>query len=189
MHVKFNCFLIAWKRRWVERWKFDSLNLLCEHLSPSHKEHTAYTVGYPCKPFIQPNQPWPDPSYTWAIHWYGCHVRVWSYTRSYKTIRDRVKSYETVYIWPYIKSTAQVGSTVSISHINRMKSYETVPKSYIQHQSAQTVNTIAIRPIQIIHGQVRVHTVSHGLVRSYTVFMCVKSCGVTIRPRIQRVHH
>ena len=27
-------------------------------LSLSHTEHTAYTVGHPCKPYIQPNQPW-----------------------------------------------------------------------------------------------------------------------------------
>ncbi|KAJ8297639.1 hypothetical protein KUTeg_024170 [Tegillarca granosa] len=32
----------------------------------SHTEHTAYTVGHPCKPYIQPNQPWPYPSYTRA---------------------------------------------------------------------------------------------------------------------------
>ena len=30
----------------------------------SDTEHTAYTVGHPCKPYIQPNQPWPYPSYT-----------------------------------------------------------------------------------------------------------------------------
>ena len=30
----------------------------------SHTEHTTYTVGYPCKPYIQPNQSRPDPNYT-----------------------------------------------------------------------------------------------------------------------------
>ena len=36
-------------------------------LSLSDTEHTAYTVGHPCKPYIQPNQPWPYPSYTPAV--------------------------------------------------------------------------------------------------------------------------
>ena len=35
--------------------------------SLSDTEHTAYTVGHPCKPYIQPNQPWPYRSYTRAI--------------------------------------------------------------------------------------------------------------------------
>ena len=39
-------------------------------LSLSHTEHTAYMVGHPCKPYIQPNQPWPYPSYTRAIRVY-----------------------------------------------------------------------------------------------------------------------
>ena len=38
--------------------------------SLSDTEHTAYTVGHPCKPYIQPNQPWPYPSYTRAIRVY-----------------------------------------------------------------------------------------------------------------------
>ena len=41
-------------------------------LSPSHTEHTAYTVGHPCKPYIQPNKPWPYPTYTRAIRVYPC---------------------------------------------------------------------------------------------------------------------
>ena len=36
--------------------------------------------------------------------WYGCHVRVWSYKRSYKTFRERVRSY----IQSYMKSTPRV---------------------------------------------------------------------------------
>ena len=43
----------------------------------SHTEHTTYTVGHPCKPYIQPNQPWPYPSYTWAIRvypWKPCMI-------------------------------------------------------------------------------------------------------------------
>ena len=39
-------------------------------LSLSDTEHTAYMVGHPCKPYIQPNQPWPYPSYTPAIRVY-----------------------------------------------------------------------------------------------------------------------
>ena len=35
-------------------------------LSLSDTEHMAYTIGHPCKPYIQPNQPWPYPSYTRA---------------------------------------------------------------------------------------------------------------------------
>uniref|UniRef100_K1P198 Uncharacterized protein n=1 Tax=Magallana gigas TaxID=29159 RepID=K1P198_MAGGI len=42
----------------------------CTELSLSHTEHTAYTVGHPCKPYIQPNQPWPYPTYTRAIRVY-----------------------------------------------------------------------------------------------------------------------
>ena len=41
-------------------------------LSPSHTEHTVYTVGHPCKPYIQPNKPWPYPTYTRAIRVYPC---------------------------------------------------------------------------------------------------------------------
>jgi len=66
----------------------------------------AYTVVHSCKPYIQPNQPWPDPSYTRAIRVYresrtrflklkkpGTGVtfvcdRI--YKRSYKTVRERV---------------------------------------------------------------------------------------------------
>ncbi|KAJ8322209.1 hypothetical protein KUTeg_000680 [Tegillarca granosa] len=45
--------------------------LKSEHvLSQSHTEHTAYTVGHPCKSYIQPNQPWPYPSYNRAIREY-----------------------------------------------------------------------------------------------------------------------
>ena len=33
-------------------------------------EHTAYTVGHPCKPYIQPNQLWPYRSNTRAIRVY-----------------------------------------------------------------------------------------------------------------------
>ena len=33
---------------------------------------TAYTVVHSCKPYIQPNQPWLDPSYARAIRVYLC---------------------------------------------------------------------------------------------------------------------
>jgi len=38
----------------------------------SHTEHTADMVGHPYKPFIQPKQPWSDPSYTRAIRVCPC---------------------------------------------------------------------------------------------------------------------
>jgi hypothetical protein len=100
-------------------------------------------------------------------------------------LQDRVRPY----IQPYVKSTPRVSPTVSRSYINRMESFETVPKSYIQHPintrmsqdhgmlqtSAHTVsydrhttNTVHIRYIHGRHGIVRVYTVSHCLVRSYT---------------------
>ena len=44
--------------------------LLYVFLSLSDREHTAYKVGNPCKPYIQPNLPWPYPSYTPAIRVY-----------------------------------------------------------------------------------------------------------------------
>ena len=80
--------------------------------SLSYTEQTAYTVGHPCKSYMQPNQPWPDQNYNRADRvypsfqvfetlkqtWNGCCVRVWSYKRSYKTVRERVWSYKTEYI-------------------------------------------------------------------------------------------
>ena len=36
-------------------------------LSLYHTEHRAYTACHPCKPYIQPNEPLPYPSYTRAI--------------------------------------------------------------------------------------------------------------------------
>jgi len=70
----------------------------------SHRTHCLY--GWPtCKLYIQRNKLWPDPSFTRAIwvhpwklciifklkkNWHGCHVCVWMYKRSYKTLRDRI---------------------------------------------------------------------------------------------------
>jgi hypothetical protein len=45
------------------------INIVCA-LSLSHTEHTAYTVGHPCKPYIQPNELWPYPAYTRVIRLY-----------------------------------------------------------------------------------------------------------------------
>jgi hypothetical protein len=107
------------------------------------------------------------------------------YKRPNKTVRDRVRPY----IQPYVKSTPRVSPTVSKSYINRMESFETVPKSYIQHPintrmsqdhgtsqtgahtvsyDRHTTNTVHVRKIHSRHGIVRVNTVSHCLVRSYT---------------------
>jgi len=80
------------------------------NLCLSHTEHTAYAVGHQCKPYIQPNQtgrirvtlgPFEciresSVCFLNLKSWYGCHVRVWSYKRSYKTVAERVNSYETV---------------------------------------------------------------------------------------------
>jgi hypothetical protein len=84
---------------------------------------------------------------------------------------------------PYLNSTPQVSTAVPRSHINLIESFETVPKSYIQHpinirmshdhgtihSSAHTVsydrhttNTVQVRIIHGRHGIVRVYTVSHG---------------------------
>jgi hypothetical protein len=109
--------------------------------------------------------------------------RIHDRTRPKETVWDRMRPY----IQPYLKSTPRVSPTVPRSYINRMKSFETVPKSYTQHpiiirmshdhgtiqSSAQTVsyerhttNTVQVRIMHDIHGMVRVFTVSHG---SYTV--------------------
>jgi hypothetical protein len=101
-----------------------------------------------------------------------------------------VRPYETR-TYNRISSPLRVSPTESRSYINRMESFETVLKSYIQHSintrishdhgtihtSAYTVsydrhatNTVQVRTIHDRHGIVRVYTVSHGLVRSYTAF-------------------
>jgi hypothetical protein len=93
------------------------------------------------------------------------------------------------YIQPYLKSTPRVSPTVPRSYINRIESFETVHKSYIQHSinirmshdhgtihsSTQTVsydrhttNTVQVRIIHGVHGIIWVYTVSHGLVYGLT---------------------
>jgi hypothetical protein len=92
-------------------------------------------------------------------------------------------------IQPYMKPTSRVSPTEPRSYINRMESFETVPKSYIHypinirmshdhgtiHSIAQTVlkdshtnNMVQVRIIHGIHGIVRVYTVSHVLVYGLT---------------------
>ena len=61
-------------------------------LSLSHTEHTAYTVGHQCKPYIQPNQPWPYPSYTWAIRVYP-----WKPCMIFKTFKKTDKGAMSMY--------------------------------------------------------------------------------------------
>jgi hypothetical protein len=106
----------------------------------------------------------------------------------YDHIRDRTRI--RPYIQPYLKSTPRLSPTVSRSYINRTESFETVPKSYIQHPintrkshdhgtihtSAHTasndrhaINTVQVRIIHGRHGIVRVYTVSNGLVQSFYV--------------------
>jgi hypothetical protein len=111
----------------------------------------------------------------------------------YDRINDRTRPCETVwdpYIRPYLKSTPRVSQTVPRSYINCMKSFETVPKSYIQHptniwmlhdhgiihSSAHMVSydrhTTKTVQVRIIHGRpgmygyTRSHTALHGLTRS-----------------------
>jgi len=84
-------------------------------------------------------------------------------------VQDRERTCKTV--WGREYAAVHEVSIVSISYINRMKSYETVPKSTSNTRSAHmvlydrhTTNTVQVR---IIHGPVRLYTVLHGLVRSY----------------------
>ena len=86
------------------------------YLSLSDTEHTTYTFGHPCKPYIQPNQLWPYPRYTMAIRvypWKPCMIFKFfkKLTRVpcpciivlaiVQTVRDPVRLYETVYTTAY----------------------------------------------------------------------------------------
>ena len=104
-------------------------------LSLSHTEHTAYMVGHPCKPYIQPCKPYIALS---ELHSGSLSVSVKAVydfktlkklTRvpfpciivlaSYKTVRDRVRPYETVYTTAH-----EVHSTSELNGVNIVyKSY------------------------------------------------------------------
>ena len=99
------------------------------NLSLSDTEHTAYTVGHPCKPYIQPNQPWPYPSYTRDIRvypWKPCmifktfkkltrvpcpciivYAIVQGSERPYETVQDRERPCEAVRDRIYNRSWTQ----------------------------------------------------------------------------------
>ena len=118
-------------------------------LSLSHTEHTAYMVGHPCKPYTQPNQPWPYPSNTRAIRVYPCMI--------FKTlkkltwvpcpciivlaiIQDRERPYETVYT-----TTHEVHYT---SELNRFYTIAIQPIRF--HTIPIPSNTVQVL---IIHGR------------------------------------
>jgi len=126
----------------------------------SHTEHTAYTVGHPCKQYIQPNQPWSYPSYTRAIRVYP-----WKPCMLFKTLKelarmscpcmivqaivqDRERPCETV--WGRIYTTVhEVHFTSGLNRVNivykSLKSHEAVSKSSIQ-RSVHMVSYDRTRP-------------------------------------------
>ena len=122
-------------------WKNDKMlgkPLILPLFSLSDTEHTAYTVGHPCKLYIQPNQLWPYPSYTRAIRvypWQPCMLfktfkktdtgdmsvvnRISDRTRPCETVRDRTRPCETVYATAH-----EVHSTSGLNRVNiAYKSY------------------------------------------------------------------
>ena len=137
-------------------------------LSLSHTGHTAYTVVHSCKPYIQPNQPQPSPNSLGSFECicesrsrflklknrYGSHVRVRSYKRSYKTVRERVRPYEAGYIHQSMKSNP---CQYRIQIVwNRTRPF---PSPTSNTRSAHTVSydhrTTNTFKVRIIHGPVR----------------------------------
>ena len=126
-------------------------------LSQSHTEHTAYTVGHPCKPYIQPNQPWPYPSYTRAIPVYP-----WKPFMIFKTLKNLTlvpcpciivlaiaynheRPCETVRDGIYNRTWSPLHGWAKLVLYDR---HTTNTVSYNRH----TTNTVQVR---IIHGHLR----------------------------------